>query len=166
MARKHAELMVLYAQDAMETDKPWERWQVQVNKHWHDLHENPQWMPAFEYRRKTLTSREEKTTMNNALKELEQIAQRLDVYMHEHGNSAALETAAEAIAEELDNRDVTVTRVQITLQVDVKHKTMLDTETIYEEAVSHACYTNDLVTDIFTLEESIDVDPDFNVDLS
>ena len=104
--------------------------------------------------------------MSTELKELQQIAQRLDVYMHDHGNSAALETAAEAIAEELDNRDVTVTRVQITLQVDVKHKTMLDTETIYEEAVSHACYTNDLVTDIFTLEESIDVDPDFNVDLS
>ena len=104
--------------------------------------------------------------MNTELKELEQIAERLDVYMHEHGNSAALETAAEAIAEELDNRDVTVTRVQITLQVDVKHKTMLDTETIYEEAVSHACYTNHLVTDVFTLEESIDVDPDFNVDLS
>ena len=104
--------------------------------------------------------------MSTELKELQQIAQRLDVYMHDHGNSAALETAAEAIAEELDNRDVTVTRVQITLQVDVKHKTMLDTETIHEEAVSHACYTNHLVTDVFTLEESIDVDPDFNVDLS
>lgn len=166
MAHKHAELMMQYAQDAIEADKPWERWQVRVNKHWHDLYENPQWIAALEYRRKTLTSREEKTTMNNALKELEQIAQRLDAYMHEHGNSAALVTAAEAIADELDERDVTITRVQITLQVDVKHNTMLDTETIYEEAVSHACYTNDLVTDIFTLEENIDVDPDFNVDLS
>ena len=66
------------------------------------------------------------TIMNNALKELEQIAQRLDTYMHDHGNSAALETAAEAIADELDERDVTITRVQITLQVDVQHKTKLD----------------------------------------
>lgn len=104
--------------------------------------------------------------MNNALKELEQIAQRLDVYMHEHGNSAALVTAAEAIADELDERDVTVSRVQITLQVDVKHKTTLDTETIHEEAVSYACYTNHLVADIFTLEESIDADSAFDVDLS
>ena len=104
--------------------------------------------------------------MSTELKELEQIAQRLDTYMHEHGNSTALVVAAEAIADELDRRDVTVTRVQITLQVDVKHNRALDSDTIYEEAVSHACYTNDLVTDIFTIEESIDVDLDFNVDLS
>jgi hypothetical protein len=104
--------------------------------------------------------------MNNALKELEQIAQRLDVYMHDHGNSAALVTAAEAIADELDERDVTVTRVQITLQVDVKHKTMLDTETLHEEVVRHAWYTNHLVTDIFTLEENIDVNPDITIDVT
>jgi len=26
-AHKHADLMLQYAQDAMETDKPWERWE-------------------------------------------------------------------------------------------------------------------------------------------
>jgi len=104
--------------------------------------------------------------MNNALKELEQIAQRLDTYMHEHGNSAALVTAAEAIAEELDNRDVKVTSVQITLQVDVKHKSILDAETIYEEAVNHACCDPDLVSDIFTIEENISADSYYSVDLS
>ena len=30
MKHKHAELMMQYAQDAMETDKPWERWQYQT----------------------------------------------------------------------------------------------------------------------------------------
>lgn len=104
--------------------------------------------------------------MSTALKELEQIAQRLDTYMYEHGNSAALVTAAEAIAEELDNRDVKVTSVQITLQVDVKHKSILDDESIYEEAVNHACYNSDLVTDVFTIEENISDDSDYNVDVS
>ena len=32
MKHKHAELMMQYAQDAMETDKPWERWQYNSNK--------------------------------------------------------------------------------------------------------------------------------------
>ena len=32
MKHKHAELMMQYAQDAMETDKPWKRWQYNSNK--------------------------------------------------------------------------------------------------------------------------------------
>ena len=28
MKHRHAELMKIYAEDAMETEKPWERWQI------------------------------------------------------------------------------------------------------------------------------------------
>ena len=39
MKHKHAELMMQYAQDAMETDKPWERWEVFIKDSWRDLGE-------------------------------------------------------------------------------------------------------------------------------
>ena len=55
MKHKHAELMMQYAQDAMETDKPWELWEMRfpTNKTWSnctdgDMHFSLQ----FEYRRK------------------------------------------------------------------------------------------------------------------
>ena len=57
----HAELMALYAQDAMETDKPWERWE-------YCYHKDEDWMGCdrfsigfyadTKYRRKPKTSRE------------------------------------------------------------------------------------------------------------
>ena len=31
-AHKHAALMLQYAQDAMETDRPWERWELYSDK--------------------------------------------------------------------------------------------------------------------------------------
>ena len=102
--------------------------------------------------------------MNNALKELEQIAQRLDTYMYEHGNSTALVTAAEAIADELDERDVTITRVQITLQVDVQHKSKMDEDEMHSLVLEHFSEDDHLITDIFTLEENMDVTYDITVD--
>ena len=44
--------MLLYAQDAAETDKPWERWEILRGKAWCDLTENPTWIEYMEYRRK------------------------------------------------------------------------------------------------------------------
>ena len=54
MKHKHAELMMQYAQDAMETDKPWELWEVKypTEKDWLTLDCNPLWQGAVEYRRK------------------------------------------------------------------------------------------------------------------
>ena len=54
---KHAELMVLYAQDAMETDEPWERWESRKceNNVWSDLDNHPCWFTHREYRRKQRT---------------------------------------------------------------------------------------------------------------
>lgn len=54
---KHAELMKLYAQDAMETDTPWERWQFFSEPHgeWRDLRgglAHPRWFDDTQYRRK------------------------------------------------------------------------------------------------------------------
>jgi len=58
MKHKHAELMALYAQDAMETDKPWERWQIaipHIGAQWHDLDCACTWNVNCEYRRKPRT---------------------------------------------------------------------------------------------------------------
>ena len=48
----HAENMALYAQDAQETETPWERWQIDINGKWQDLGECFYFMPEHQYRRK------------------------------------------------------------------------------------------------------------------
>ena len=57
MKHKHAELMMQYAQDAMETDKPWERWQykaesMQEGDFWSNCSLNPSFYKDWNYRRK------------------------------------------------------------------------------------------------------------------
>ena len=54
MGHVHADLMALYAQDAMETDKPWERWEYRVDLHskWIALTGNTVWYEDIQYRRK------------------------------------------------------------------------------------------------------------------
>ena len=46
-----------YAQDALETDKPWERWEFKRNLkgEWLSLSGNPAWDNKWEYRRKPKT---------------------------------------------------------------------------------------------------------------
>ena len=52
-AHKHAALMLQYAQDAAETDKPWERWEFEVKSGvWCNLSEHPAWLKNKNYRRK------------------------------------------------------------------------------------------------------------------
>ena len=55
----HAELMALYAQDAMETNKPWERWEYRdaPEDGWYSCVKPPQWAASVQYRRKTRTIR-------------------------------------------------------------------------------------------------------------
>ena len=51
----HAELMAQYAQDAMETDAPWELWEYRranYNGPWDELETNPTWCEYNRYRRK------------------------------------------------------------------------------------------------------------------
>ena len=57
---RHAELMALYAQDALETDRPWERWEFRPKSRWLPflLGDHPLWEEECEYRRKPKTSRE------------------------------------------------------------------------------------------------------------
>jgi hypothetical protein len=55
MKHIHAELMTEYAQDAMETDKPWERWECLDMSRWVTLDYNPRWTSETQYRRKTQT---------------------------------------------------------------------------------------------------------------
>jgi hypothetical protein len=57
MKHKHAENMLAYAQDAMETETPWERWERRYkgDEHWESLKCCPTWIPLTEYRRKPRT---------------------------------------------------------------------------------------------------------------
>ena len=55
-AHKHAHLMAQYAQDALETDTPWKRWEFATSgNEWVSLPENPIWSEYSEYRRKPRT---------------------------------------------------------------------------------------------------------------
>lgn len=52
-AHKHAKLMALYAQDAAETDKPWERWEYFSEVYgWEQLKAMPSFHVNRKYRRK------------------------------------------------------------------------------------------------------------------
>lgn len=57
MKHKHAENMMLYAQDALTTDRPWERWELRLNGDvtWVILRKHPEWDSWHEYRRKPRT---------------------------------------------------------------------------------------------------------------
>jgi hypothetical protein len=58
MKHKHAKNMLAYAQDAMETDKPWERWEylaTECNQKWQQCEMHPSWITRNEYRRKPRT---------------------------------------------------------------------------------------------------------------
>ena len=56
MKHKHAELMMQYAQDAMETPRPWERWEVcgKLTGTWFPLSEGDglSFISGHQYRRK------------------------------------------------------------------------------------------------------------------
>ena len=52
-AHPHAALMALYAQDAAETEAPWDRWECSsANITWYDLKKHPEWIEGCQYRRK------------------------------------------------------------------------------------------------------------------
>ena len=53
----HAASMLLYAQDAAETDTPWERWEYQpaTSIDWEALSDHPSWHKCCGYRRKPRT---------------------------------------------------------------------------------------------------------------
>ena len=58
MKHKHAELMMQYAQDAMEANKPWELWEMRLpaNNTWLNCTDgNMHFSSMFEYRRKPKT---------------------------------------------------------------------------------------------------------------
>ena len=56
MGHIHAAAMAEYAKDALETDKPWERWEFSKNsKDYVSLHKHPNWYTDVKYRRKPKT---------------------------------------------------------------------------------------------------------------
>ena len=53
MGHIHAAAMAEYAKDALETDKPWERWEFsKTGRDYDSLHEHPSWNPDIKYRSK------------------------------------------------------------------------------------------------------------------
>ena len=106
--------------------------------------------------------------MNIERDELQKIAQQLDYFMRDYGNSKALEVAAEAIAEEIDERSYTISRVCVTQQwyVDVKHKANADEYLITEAAEEWTQYgdeygevdTDIVETDITDVTHDTEVD--------
>ena len=54
-AHRHAALMAQYAQDAAETDKPWERWEWKGGRGWYPLASEFAFSIHYEYRRKPKT---------------------------------------------------------------------------------------------------------------
>ena len=53
MGHIHAAAMAEYAKDALETDKPWERWEFcHMRGEYQSLHGHPEWVEDNEYRRK------------------------------------------------------------------------------------------------------------------
>lgn len=53
-AHKHAENMMLYAQDALETETPWERWEWREfgDQSFIQCVQHPSWRDSYEFRRK------------------------------------------------------------------------------------------------------------------
>lgn len=74
--------------------------------------------------------------MNFEIDELQKIAQILDDFMRDYGNSTALDVAADAIATEMEDRDTTVTSVLVTAKylVDVKHKRSAEEDDVFRAA--------------------------------
>lgn len=53
MGHVHAAAMAEYAKDALETDKPWERWEFcHMRGEYQSLHSHPEWVEDNKYRRK------------------------------------------------------------------------------------------------------------------
>lgn len=57
MKHKHAELMLEYAQDAMQSETPWDNWEYSINDiDWFQMGGGASaWHPTFSYRRKKKT---------------------------------------------------------------------------------------------------------------
>jgi hypothetical protein len=51
----HAETMAQYAQDALESETPWQNWEYTYNKIWKPLAQHPSWDLYVCYRRKPTT---------------------------------------------------------------------------------------------------------------
>lgn len=88
MKHPHAELMAQYAQDAMETDKPWERWECSwkngTSVSLGSLADHPSWRADINYCRKQKPY--EPTLLDQALElEIEAAALKCSYYAGELG---------------------------------------------------------------------------------
>ena len=105
----HAELMMQYAQDAMETPYPWERWEYQTESMqegdvWNNCFPNPSFDVRYKYRRKpkmisvTLASGEVVSWPEPHRTELEYG----DEYFYVNANGSVIIEGWECMAQEID----------------------------------------------------------------
>ena len=87
-AHKHAALMLQYAKDAAETDKPWERWEFNPNGTWRPCGNNPGWFTDSEYRRKPQVIRVGRHTFPKPISIGETPAIGTMLYLTEFGTAA------------------------------------------------------------------------------
>ena len=83
MGHIHAAAMAEYAKDALETDKPWERWEFcHMRGEYQSLHGHTEWVEDNEYRRKPQVIKEAAEKHFNALKSF--TAQNERIVEHPH----------------------------------------------------------------------------------
>lgn len=81
MAHIHAELMRQYAEDAMESDTPWENWEFfsEEKQKFVHLGKNPKWEVNTQYRRKEKYKVEVDENLNTAGWDFIEIAEKLGI---------------------------------------------------------------------------------------
>lgn len=123
-AHKHATLMLQYAQDAAETDKPWERWEILRGKSWCDLTENPTWIEYMEYRRKPQVIRVGRHEFPKPISDAPLNGR--DYFFVRSGNSYFEVDACTWVNSKLDNMRLESGRVHLTRESAQAHADVLN----------------------------------------
>ena len=93
-AHIHAEMMAQYAKDAMETDKPWDRWEFAIYSTgpWEALYNSPCWIGSLNYRRKPRTIRIGKYDVPEPVRDRDLFKEGQDYWMPhiEHGAKSSI----------------------------------------------------------------------------
>jgi len=82
MKHRHADLMLLFANDAQETDKPWKRWEYYcVGGKWLPLRGTPVWDELINYRR--IKPKTDHQTFVEYMDDIAEVAFKSNPYAHD-----------------------------------------------------------------------------------
>lgn len=119
MPHKHADAMFEYSLDALETNKPWERWEATSSHspNWDDLNSSPSWSEHGDYRRKVdapplpIDSTKDLYVPDNA--DPVQVIKRVITELHEQGHHV---TEIDILWHYYLNGDCSLVNVDVTLR--------------------------------------------------